>query len=199
MHRLMLVLRWLKPLLSAGLLIGFLLVTGLFDDVQYYAQSAVLKTGVLAASTEAPEEPPPAFDFQFTLQDMQGNPRAASELKGKVVFVNLWATWCGPCRVEMPSIQKLYEEVGQHPSIAFVILSIDRSEDKEKVRAYIAKKGFTFPVYMPLGYLTEQLNVPSIPTTFIIDKAGRVVQKEVGTTDFGRPRFRAYLEKLAAE
>ena len=89
----MLVFRWLKPLLSAGLLIGFLLVTGLFDEAQYYAQSAVMKTGILAASTEAPEGPPPAFDFRFTLQDLQGNPREAAEFKGKVVFVNLWATW----------------------------------------------------------------------------------------------------------
>lgn len=181
------------------MLMAVLLLTGQLDDVQYYAQSAVMKTGLLAASTDAPTEAPADFDFGFALQDLQGNTRQASELKGKVVFVNLWATWCGPCRVEMPSIQKLYSELAQNPHVAFVILSIDRSEDKEKVRAYIAKKGFTFPVYMPFGYLPEQLNVPSIPTTFIIDKAGRVVQREVGTTDFGRARFRIYLEKLAAE
>jgi thiol-disulfide isomerase/thioredoxin len=195
----MVLFQWIKPLVSAGMLMAVLLLTGQLDDVQYYAQSAVMKTGLLAASTDAPTEAPADFDFGFALQDLQGNTRQASELKGKVVFVNLWATWCGPCRVEMPSIQKLYSELAQNPHVAFVILSIDRSEDKEKVRAYIAKKGFTFPVYMPFGYLPEQLNVPSIPTTFIIDKAGRVVQREVGTTDFGRARFRIYLEKLAAE
>ncbi len=187
--------QWIKPILSAAIIVGLLLVTGLFDDVSYVAQSAIMKTGVLNASTTT-EDAPEDFDYGFGLQDLDGNKIEASELKDKVIFLNLWATWCGPCRVEMPSIQQLYETTSSNENIVFIILSIDASEDKEKVRNYIRKKGFTFPVYMPRGYLTQQLTVPSIPTTFIVSKEGKVVRKEVGTTNFGKPRFAEFLQKL---
>lgn len=79
------------------------------------------------------------------------------------------------------------------------MLSIDKDRDEPKVGAYINKYKYTFPVYRPSGYLTSQLDIPSIPTTFIISKDGMVVSKEVGTTNFDTSKFKKFLESLAAK
>lgn len=138
------------------------------------------------------------FDFDFTIKDLNGNKKYFADLKGKVVFLNLWATWCGPCRAEMAGIESLYRKIN-NDQIAFVMLSIDRDSDHNKLVDYLNTKGFTFPVYQPSGQRPEQLRVPSIPTTFIISKTGKVVTRKVGTTNYDTKKFKMYLEKLAAE
>jgi thiol-disulfide isomerase/thioredoxin len=181
-----------------GILIIVLVLryTGLLGSLSYATQSAVLKTGFVDARTE--EGKAESFDYNFSIKDLQGNKHSFSEYKGKVVFLNLWATWCGPCRAEMAGIQKLYASMNSD-SVSFVMLSIDRDKDKEKVVKYVRDKEFTFPVFLPSGYLSEQLNVPSIPTTFIIGKDGALVAKEVGTTNFNTPKFKKFLQKLASD
>ena len=77
------------------------------------------------------------------------------------------------------------------------MLSLDRNEDLPKIVKYVDKNSFTFPVYQPKGSLPDLLQVPSIPTTFIIDKNGNVVSKKVGTTNFNTNKFKKYLEDLA--
>jgi hypothetical protein len=79
------------------------------------------------------------------------------------------------------------------------MLSLDKSEHKQKIIDYIKKSEFTFPAYTPSGYLPEQLQVPSIPTTFIISKSGKVVSTEIGATNFNTRHFKKYLSQLAAE
>lgn len=80
------------------------------------------------------------------------------------------------------------------PNIVFVMLSIDKDKDLPKVVRYLKDKKYSFEGYMPTGYLTQQLNVPSIPTTFIISKNGEVLSKEVGTTNFNTNRFYKFLK-----
>ena len=188
------ILSWLKPLLGALLLIAVLQATGLMSSVSFYAQSALLKTGVRNASAKALRDPE-AFDFKFTLRSATGERVPFEKYKGKVVFLNLWATWCGPCRAEMPTIQSLYEKVDT-ASVKFVILSIDRDSDEAKVGKFINQFKYTFPVYRPSGSLTSQLDIPYIPTTFIINKEGKIVGKEVGGTNFDTAKFRKFLLSL---
>jgi hypothetical protein len=76
------------------------------------------------------------------------------------------------------------------------MLSLDRAEDTQKVAQYIKDKGNTFPVYIPTGYLPEQLNVPSIPTTFVISPQGKVVSRKVGTANYDTNDFKEFLEKM---
>jgi thiol-disulfide isomerase/thioredoxin len=191
-------MKTVKEIVKTGL--GLLLIlavlnyTGMLGSLSYTAQSAVLKTGLLDATVEANEAE--TFDYGFSIKDLAGNTHSFDKYKGKVVFLNLWATWCGPCRAEMAGIQKLYASMGGD-SISFVMLSLDRDKDKEKVIKYVHDKGFTFPVYLPSGYLSAQLNVPSIPTTFVIGKDGKLAAKEVGTTNFNTPKFKKFLLKLA--
>jgi thiol-disulfide isomerase/thioredoxin len=179
------------------ILVLFLKVTGLLSSVTFLAQSAVLKTGLVNAATSVREDRE-AFNYDFVVKDMEGKKISFDQYKGKVIFVNLWATWCGPCRAEMAGIQKLYDKV-DHTKIQFVMLSIDREEHKNKVTKYLSDFSFTFPAFTPSGYLPDQLRVPSIPTTFVVSKDGKIVTKEVGTTNFNTNKFKKFLEGLTAQ
>lgn len=136
------------------------------------------------------------FSYSFLLKDLDGKSISFDQYKGKVVFINLWATWCGPCRNEMPGIQKLYDAVG-NDDIVFVMLSVDREGEQRKVSSYVAANKYSFPVFMPSGNLPEQLNVPSIPTTFIIGKDGKIALHHVGSTNYNTEKYRRLLQDLA--
>lgn len=175
------------------MIVATLYFTGLLSSISFLAQSAVLKTGLMNASAEMVEEDI-NFNYDFQIKDLNGNRLDFAQFKNKVVFLNLWATWCGPCRAEMPTIQKLYEKMEDDPNVVFVMLSIDKDKDLPKVIKYLKDKDYTFNGYMPSGYLTEQLNVRSIPTTFVISKEGKIITKEVGTTNFNTNRFYQFLK-----
>ncbi len=186
-----------KTLLSAIIIIGLLKVTGLMGEVTYITQSAVMKAGVLDVSPSE-NESRNKFDYAFIIKDLSGQKISFDKYKGKVVFLNLWATWCGPCKAEMPSIQKLYTKMEGEP-IEFVMLSLDKDQALSKVEAYVKKNSYTFPIYMPSGFLADQLQVPSIPTTFVISKDGTVVMKEIGTRNYDTKKMVAFLKKQISQ
>lgn len=188
----------LKTGLTAVIIIGLLKVTGLMGDVSYLTQTVAMKAGVLDASPASETKTEPKFDYAFTIKDLNGNKLAFEKYKGKVVFLNLWATWCGPCKAEMPGIHNLYVKMKGEP-IEFVMLSIDKDKALAKVESYVKNNSYTFPVFMPSGYLAEQLQVPSIPTTFVISKDGIIVMKEVGTRNYDTKKMMEFLKKQAAK
>ena len=136
-----------------------------------------------------------AFSYDFTVRDMQGKKLDMQELKGKVIFLNLWATWCGPCRVEMPSIQNLYNSVDKD-KVAFVMLSLDQEDQQPKIVKFVDDKEFTFPVYLPASPLPKLLRVTTIPTTFIISPDGKVMSKKVGMANYDTDEMRDFLQDL---
>jgi thiol-disulfide isomerase/thioredoxin len=191
------ILEWLKPLATAIIILALLQLTGLLSSVSTLTQAALLKTGLRNADVEVMRKSE-AFDYNFVVRNKAGERVKFDQYKGKVIFLNLWATWCGPCRAEMPTIQTLYQKMDT-TDVVFVILSIDRDQDEPKIASYLNKYKYTFPVFRPSGQLTSQLDIPSIPTTFIINKKGMVVSKEVGATNFDTARFRKFLLSLEKE
>lgn len=187
----------LRPIAAALIIVGLLKVTGLMGQISYVTQAAVLKTGIRNAHPED-DSKDVRFDYGFVIKDLNGNTVNFDQFKGKVVFLNLWATWCGPCRAEMPGIHNLYAKLKDEP-VEFVMLSLDKDQAKPKVESYVAKNKFTFPVYMPSGYLAEQLQVPSIPTTFIIAKDGQILMNEVGTRNYDTKKMVDFLKKHARQ
>ena len=180
-----------------GIFIAVFLVlrfTGVLSGISFLTSSALIKTGVMDIDPEAPAVVK-KFDYNFSLRDLNGNVVDVNEFKGKTIFLNIWATWCGPCRVEMPSIQSLYSKVDQE-NIRFVMLSVDRREDFEKIKNFVNEKNYTFPVYTPSGSLPDQLQVGSIPTTFVINPEGKIVSKEIGAANYDTPGFKEFLETL---
>jgi len=115
-------------------------------------------------------------------------------LKGKVVFINHWATWCPPCRAEMPSLQKLYSDYSD--KIEFVFATTD---GKKKVDRYYSAKEFNLPTYNIVSSIPAQINTRSIPATFILDKEGKVFLEEFGPADWNSSKVRKLLDDLLAE
>jgi thiol-disulfide isomerase/thioredoxin len=188
-----------KPFISLVALVILLRYTGAISGVSYLGGTAMMKTGLLDAEPAAVEEDVAAdFTYDFEIQNLDGKIVDFREFKGKVVFLNLWATWCGPCRVEMPAIQSLFNSVDT-TKIKFVMLSLDKIEHHAKIVNYITEKNFSFPVYQPLGSLPKQLQVRSIPTTFVVGNDGKIKSKEVGTTNFDTNEFKEFLKGLAEE
>ena len=188
---------WLRPVATALVLVGILRVTGLMSYVSYAGQWALITSGFKNAETESDSDPKD-FDFAFTIKDLNGKKYSFDQFKGKVIFLNLWATWCGPCRAEMPGIHQLYEKMDKE-KYAFIMLSLDRDGDESKVVKYLQKNQYTFDAYLPSGYLPEQLQVPSIPTTFIISKDGKLIKKHVGSQQYDTPKFKDFLEELSQQ
>lgn len=192
---LMLLWKNLKPWIYFALLILTLRYTGILGAFTSVTQKAVLATGALDADPAESMVNKESFDYDFKIKTLDGRNVDFNEFKGKPVFLNLWATWCGPCRAEMPSIQKLYEKVNKD-SIAFVILSLDAEDQLQKVGKYVESKEFTFPVFIA-GDLPPQLQVKMIPTTFVIDKDGTLAYKKSGMADYDTKQFKKFLDKLA--
>lgn len=119
-----------------------------------------------------------AIDFQ--LKDQYGNVHKLSDFKGKVIFMNFWATWCPPCRAEMPEIQKLYESYQKEPDSDVVILGVagpgyGQEQSEDGVKKFLNDNGYTYPVLMDDGgKMFEQYGITSFPTTFMITKDGKV-------------------------
>jgi peroxiredoxin len=116
--------------------------------------------------------------IDFKLKDLNGKEVSLSDFKGKKVFLNFFATWCPPCKAEMPEMQKLYEETKDSD---LVILAVDLNEDKETVSNFINKNKYTFDVLLDSNNsAAEKYQIASIPTSYFIDKAGNIVDKHIG-------------------
>ncbi len=170
-------------------------VTGLHREISYVTQSALMKAGVMDMAPEASVVKEQSFDYDFVVKDLNGEKLNMKDLKGKVIFLNLWATWCGPCRVEMPSIQNLYNTVDKD-KVAFVMLSLDQEAQHSKVRQFISDKDFTFPVYQPASPLPNLLRVNTIPTTFIVGADGKVKSKKTGMANYDTEEMRGFLRGI---
>lgn len=116
------------------------------------------------------------------------------DVEGKVIFINYWATWCAPCRAEMPSIQSLYDDYKD--KITFVFITSDK---KEKVDKYYAENKFNLPTYNVLSNPAPQISTRSLPTTFIVDKKGKLAAKETGASNWNSGGVRKMLDKLIEE
>ena len=130
-------------------------------------------------SSNANNDKTPAIDFE--LKDQYGKTHKLSDYKGKVVFLNFWATWCPPCKMEMPDIQKIYEKYekqGEESEVVVLSLAAPNTQDEKDIdgiEAFLEENGYTYPVLMDDGgYTFGAYRISSLPTTFMIDKEGNV-------------------------
>lgn len=160
--------------LVVGLVAGLLIFYGLPAFTTARTSSAA--PGPKATSAPAPVVDAPAPDF--TLTALSGGEVTLSDLKGKVVLVNFWATWCGPCEAEMPAIEaryKLYKESGLE------VLAVNLDETEAEIRPFVERLGLTFPILLdPGGVVNEQYRVRGYPTTFIVGRDGIILAQKVG-------------------
>ncbi len=120
----------------------------------------------------------------FTVLDTAGNNVKLSELFGKPIVLNFWASWCPPCKGEMPEFNKVYEEVGQDITFMMVDLVDGQRETQEKGAQYVKDEDFSFPVYFDTKQdAADKYGIASIPTTIFIDKDGYIVTGAQGAID----------------
>ena len=122
--------------------------------------------------------------------------RTLSDYKGKVVLLNVWATWCEPCRVEMPSIEKLHREFGPH-GLAVVAVSVDDPGAEQRIRDFVKELGLTFEVlHDPKQVTTRNYQITGYPETFLIARDGVIRKKLIGASDWSSEGNRALVREL---
>jgi thiol-disulfide isomerase/thioredoxin len=134
----------------------------------------------------------------FVLPDVAGNVVRLSDLRGRPVLINIWATWCSPCRHEMPSMNALYKDY-RAKGLALVAIATD-AEGKPVVVPFMQAYRLTFPILLdPQNMLGAQLQVPGLPTSYVLDKRGRIVGSQLGAFDWNSRPVRHLLDQLLAE
>ena len=190
-------INWKKEVLQWGglaAIIGILYVTGWHTQVSGFIQRGVLWTGLIQADTELPESEQVRVDYDMPLVTLEGRHANLKEFKGKVIFLNFWATWCPPCIAEMPNIQKLYNAYHEKDDIEFVMINLD--EDIEKAREFLENKGYTFGSYQLNGSTPVAFRSSIIPTTFVVDKEGMLVVKKRGMANYNTNTFHDFINTL---
>jgi len=131
----------------------------------------------------------------FQLRNLRGKEMALSSLRGKVVLINFWATWCGPCREEMPSMEALY---GHYDRADFEILAISiDTVSAEQVRSYVETFGFRFPILLDQRLSVYELyQVRVVPASFLVDREGMMQERILGAQDWNDPDIRGFIDKL---
>ena len=135
---------------------------------------------------EAEQEDQPQAEMapDFTVYDREGNPVKLSDLRGKPVVVNFWATWCGYCVSEMPEFQQVWEELGEDVHFMMVNQTDGVTETKEEAEAHLEEAGYTFPVYFDTELSASRAySVRSLPVTYFIDAEGKGVAYAMGAID----------------
>lgn len=129
-----------------------------------------------------------------TLQDLEGKKIKLSQFKGKVVMLNFWATWCPPCREEMPSMDAMYQKF---KGTDLVMLAVSIDENAETVREFMKKNNYTMPVYHdPNKDAGAAYGITGVPETFIIDKKGVIAEKVIGPMDWMKPEVTDFIQGL---
>ena len=133
-------------------------------------------------------------DPAFSFYNETGNIISTNDLKGKVVFINFWATWCPPCRAEMPSLNEMYNKLKDDDRYAFLFINED--EDQAKATAYLQKNNFSMPVITRAGQIPPEVFSGTLPTTVVLNKEGKVVMKKEGLANYNNKDFLKQLEDL---
>lgn len=116
--------------------------------------------------------------YDFTLQDLEGKPISLSDYKGKVVFIDFWATWCPPCRMSIPYVEKLAEKYKDNENV--VVLGINLQEDKDTIAKFMKKQKMSYPILLSDKKVVSNYKIRSIPAFYIIDQDGNVYNKHLG-------------------
>ena len=128
------------------------------------------------------------------LVNLDGTHATLSDFEGEVILINFWATWCPPCRAEMPSLEKLYTDYGS--KVRFLMVS---NENPDPLTEFMDQKKYTFPVWLTLSPPPEELKTKSIPATFILNKKGEIVFNKSGAFDWNSSKVRNFLDTLLSE
>lgn len=183
-----------KDLIEYGVIVATILIlyaTGWYRPVLGWMQQGILATGLFQPDLQL-ENPEPA-DYNLMLIDGEGNRVALSEFQGETVLINIWATWCPPCRAELPDMAKLYDtEEGEN--MRWIMIS--RDDDIQKAVDFFESKGYPWPVYQVAGAVPPAFQSQVVPTTFVISPEGKIVVRQNGMAKYNTRKFKRLIRSL---
>src|SRR5690606_7346601 len=178
-----------------GIAVVIMLVS---PDAKSFVLRQLMLTGLFNASIDQETSDTsnrPAIDFDF--EDHKGDIQNTSSLRGKVVFINFWASWCPPCRAEFPSIDALYSVYKNNPNIFFLMVNEDN--DISKAYGYLEKEKFALPFYKAKGNVPEEIYSGTLPTTVVLDQDGKIRLHHTGFANYRSEKCINQIEKLIRE
>lgn len=184
-----------KEQISNGIWI-LAIVLILFTPVGFYVRVWVNKVvATVISADEVDEEDQVALkSYNWSLVGLDGNRVNLQSHKGEVILINVWATWCPPCVAELPRFVELYADYKDKVTFVFVA-----NDEKEKVEAFLKKKGYNLPVYYQASVAPMEMQSGSIPVTYVIDKKGKIVIDKTGAANWNSDYIRDLLDKLVKE
>lgn len=178
-------------MLAFHLVLSTAILTGCSNIEGRHNEKTGQQTDIVAEKTDNDVEK------GITFQDGNGNVVALNDLKGKVVFINFWATWCPPCIEEMPSINELKTKFARNEDIVFLMVDVDGKY--KKAQTFMNKRKFNLPVYVPHSEIPKEFLSGAIPTTVILDKKGAIAARIEGGRDYSKPEIVNALKQLIEE
>lgn len=175
-------------------LAGLVLVLIVSPDAKSRLLQQLVSVGLFKAEIKKDGRDNFPDNAPFSFIDAAGKTATTSDLKGKVVFINFWASWCPPCRAEMPSLNELYKKLKDDNR--FVFLFINEDKDKTKVKQYLQKNDFAIPLYTSIGDVPSEIFSGTLPTTIVVDKQGKIVLNHTGMAGYNTNAFIKQLKDL---
>ena len=185
-----------KLSIAIDIFIVVVLILLLIPGTRKYTAATIIKATMIVHQPKVNKDKPVvnADAYSWQLQDMTGERIKFGRYKDKVVFINLWATWCPPCIAELPDLQKLYDDYGDRVEFLFI-----SNESQSVINTFLEEKQFTLPAYIPLTDYPIDFTTNSIPTSYLINKKGEIVIAKKGVAQWNSKRVRGVLDVLVKE
>jgi thiol-disulfide isomerase/thioredoxin len=189
--------------LITAILVAFVLAMLIKPDFKGYVIQNLMKVGLFqpkvpeSIGTALIETESSLENEDILFKSIDGKVVDLKDQKGKVVFINFWATWCPPCVAEMPAIQKLYTHFKGDDRVLFLLVDVDNKPDKSQ--KFMDKRKFDLPVYTPESTIPSILLTGAIPTTVVLNKNRKIVFRHEGTADYSNNEFVNYIKELAEQ
>lgn len=178
-----------------AIFIALFLVILFVPSAKAFLIQGLMEIGLFKPKTAPIAQEMPSADLSgIKFEDKSGKVVDLGALKGKVIFINFWATWCPPCLAEMPSINKLYEQYKDDKDVVFIM--VDADSDLVKSQKYMDARSYKMPVYSVASNIPETLFKGALPTTIVFDKQGRLSYNESGAANYASSKFIEFIEQL---
>ncbi|PTT76979.1 MULTISPECIES: TlpA family protein disulfide reductase [unclassified Chryseobacterium] len=190
-------LLWIRKNWSTVIMIAVLILLWVNPDAKAWVMRQMISTGLFNSKIEEKTKESSLVPPNFSVRNEDGEIIDTSQLRGKVVFINFWASWCPPCRAEFPSVQKFYDAYKANQNLVFLTVNLD--DEIILGKNYLQKEKFTIPFLVPSSSIPKELYSGSIPTTIVLDKTGKIRMHHSGMADYSKDSFYQEIEKLLKE
>ena len=190
-------LEMIKKNVSTIVFLIFIVVVMFNPDAKSFLIKQLMFTGLFNAEISSVNSSDNTLRNHFDFKDYEGNVQNTSDLKGKVVFINFWASWCPPCVAEFPSIEKFHSEFKNNDEIVFLMINMD--DNIATGKQFLDKKKYSLPIFQAVSAVPQEIYSGSLPTTVVLDKFGIMRLHHAGFANYGGESFHLQIKQLLEE